>query len=118
MVRRSGGTEYDVRIAPGQDSNPEPFDIFLRRTTFFYGVVVIFFMPGLVGLVAVLLPAYVLGGMYFIIDDMDRPIDYDGTSLINADITPLKDLNTLWETLPDSVDDDSSENETTNGDDD
>ena len=42
------------------------------------------------------LVVYVLGGMYFLIEDMDRPIDYDREALIDADISPLIALNQTW----------------------
>ena len=87
-----------------ESRTPEPYDTFLRRVTLVYGSVVVMFMPGLVGLVAVLFVAYVLGGMYVIIDEMDRPIDHERTALIDADYSPLRELNESWRELQDGDD--------------
>ena len=42
------------------------------------------------------LVVYVLGGMYFLIEDIDRPIDHQRIALIDADLSPLRVLNQTW----------------------
>ncbi len=75
---------------------PDAYDRFLRYVTIVYTIAVIIVMPGLVGFVSVALVVYVLGGMYFLIEDMDRPIDHQRDALIDADISPLLTLNKTW----------------------
>ena len=75
---------------------PDAYDRFLRYVTIAYTIAVIIVMPGLVGFVSVALVVYVLGGMYFLIEDMDRPIDHQRDALIDADISPLLTLNKTW----------------------
>jgi hypothetical protein len=72
---------------------PPPYNEFLRRVTIFYTVALIISVPGIFGFLSVALIVYVLGGMYFVISDMDRPIDHDRDSLINADFSCLTSFN-------------------------
>jgi len=78
---------------------PVAYDRFLRYATLVYAVAVIIVMPGLVGFLSIALVVYVLGGMYFLIEDMDRPIDHHREALVDADLSPLVELNRGWETL-------------------
>ena len=72
---------------------PPPYNEFLQRVTIFYTGVIAIAVPGIFGFLSVALIVYVLGGMYFMIADMDRPIDHDKNSLINADFEPLTSFN-------------------------
>ena len=72
---------------------PPPYDEFVQRVAIFYTIALIIVVPGIFGFVSVALIVYVLGGMYFVISDMDRPIDHDRDSLINADFSSLTSFN-------------------------
>jgi hypothetical protein len=72
---------------------PPAYDDFLQRVTIFYTIALIIAVPGVFGFVSVALIVYILGGMYFVISDMDRLIDHDKDSLINADFSPLTYFN-------------------------
>jgi hypothetical protein len=72
---------------------PQPYNEFLQRVTIFYTVALIIAVPGIFGFLSVALTVYILGGMYFVISDMDRPIDHDRDSLINADFSSLTSFN-------------------------
>lgn len=72
---------------------PLPYNEFLQRVTIFYTVALIIAVPGIFGFLSVALTVYILGGMYFVISDMDRPIDHDKDSLINADFSSLTSFN-------------------------
>jgi hypothetical protein len=72
---------------------PPPYDEFLQRVTIFYTIALIIAVPGVFGFVSVALIVYIMGGMYFVISDMDRPIDHDKDSLINADFSSLTCFN-------------------------
>ncbi|MEJ2124872.1 MAG: hypothetical protein P8Y47_08695, partial [Alphaproteobacteria bacterium] len=72
---------------------PLPYNEFLQRVTIFYTVALIIAVPGIFGFLSVALIVYILGGMYFVISDMDRPIDHDKDSLINADFSSLTSFN-------------------------
>lgn len=71
---------------------PDAYEKFLRTITIAYTSVVIVAVPGLTGFFASLLLIYVLGGMYLIIDDMDRPMATDEDSLISVDLSPLTEF--------------------------
>ncbi len=72
---------------------PEVFDSFLRNTTIAYTATVIIAIPGLTGFLSAILVTYVLGGIFLIIDDMDRPLDYGADSFIDISLDPLSRFN-------------------------
>lgn len=77
---------------------PLAYDEFLKSSLFAYVAVVIIALPGLTGFFASALVIYVLGGAYYLIEDMDRPMDRDEASLMSADLSALEDwlaMNTL-----------------------
>ncbi len=74
-------------------TTPPAYERFLRSVTAFYSLVVLFAIPGLTGFLSTALVIYVLGGMYVLIDDMDRPMEKDDDSLISADLHPLTQFN-------------------------
>jgi hypothetical protein len=49
-------------------------------------------VPGVPGLLASLLTVFILGGMYYLIEDMDDPLSFEEGSFIDARIDAL----TYW----------------------
>ncbi len=72
---------------------PEPYERFLRSVTFSYTATIVVVIPGLTGFLSAILVVYVLMGMYYLIDDMDRPFEFSDTSLITANLDPLEVFN-------------------------
>ena len=68
---------------------PAAYEQFLRTVTIGYASMVIVAVPGLTGFVSVLMVIYILGGMYVVIDDMDRPLDRGPATLTGIDSRPL-----------------------------
>ena len=58
-----------------------------------YTLVVITTVPGITGLLATFLIVYVLGGLFFLISDMDNPLDVGVNSLIYVKLDPLIQFN-------------------------
>jgi len=73
--------------------SPRSYENLLRDITVIFTTVIIFVIPGLTGLVSVLVLSYVFFGMFYLVDDMDRPLDYSEHSLITANIEPLEEFN-------------------------
>ena len=73
--------------------SPKSYENLLRDITVIFTTVIIFVIPGLTGLVSVLVLSYVFFGMFYLVDDMDRPLDYSEGSLITANIEPLEEFN-------------------------
>lgn len=74
-------------------STPEAFDHFLRVITVVYSVVLILVVPGVTGLFSSILVVLALGGTYFIIKDMDRPLDFHERSFIDVRLDALEQFN-------------------------
>lgn len=72
--------------------SPIAYENILRDITIVFTVVIVFVIPGLTGLVSVLVLSYVFFGMFFLVDDMDRPLDYSNDSLIQANLEPLEEF--------------------------
>ncbi|MEO1925013.1 MAG: ion transporter [Gammaproteobacteria bacterium] len=72
---------------------PVAYDLFLKYVTMTYVLVVIFAVPGLTGLISSVLITYVLGGMYFLIDDMDKPLEYSDESFVDVRLDALEFYN-------------------------
>lgn len=72
---------------------PVHYENFLRTVTIVYIAIVIFVIPGFIGLIASTLLVFVLGGMYFLIEDMDSPLDYSETSFIDVKLDALELYN-------------------------
>ena len=68
---------------------PVAIEQFLWYATCVYASVAILAVPGLTGFAMVLVIIFVLGGMYFVIDDMDSPLKEGVRSRISIDLTPL-----------------------------
>ena len=73
--------------------SPVAYERFLKYVTFTYTATVVFVVPGLTGFLASVLVVYTLLGMYLLIDDMDRPLEYSENSFIAADLGPLTVFN-------------------------
>lgn len=65
----------------------------LRNVIIIYIVSVLLVIPGLTGLLSAALVVYVLGGMFMLILNMEKPYSAADDSLINADLEPLFRLN-------------------------
>ena len=72
---------------------PAAYERFLRWITVVYAGVVILVVPGLTGFFASALVIFALGGMYVIVDDMDRTLEAGQDSLIKVDLNPLSSFN-------------------------
>lgn len=72
--------------------SPIAYENLLRDITIVFTVVVIFVIPGFTGLVSVLVLSYVFFGMFFLVDDIDRPLDFSSDSLIQANLEPLEEF--------------------------
>lgn len=70
---------------------PPFLEQFLRVVTLVYSSVAIFAVPGFTGFFMVLLIVFVLGGMYFLIDDLDNPLPDNARPLMGIDLTPLNE---------------------------
>lgn len=78
--------------------SPVAYEKFLRYVTFAYAGVVVFVVPGLTGFLMSILTIYTLIGMYILIEDMDKPLDYSENSFVKADLEPLIQFNLKRET--------------------
>ena len=56
-------------------------------------LVVIATVSGLTGFLATFLLVYVLGGLFILIDDIDRPLDFSPGSLVKVRLDPLTQFN-------------------------
>lgn len=72
---------------------PIAYENFLKLVTMFYILTVVFAVPGVTGLITTFLIVFVLGGMYFLIDDMDNPLDFDENSVIDVRLDALEHFN-------------------------
>jgi hypothetical protein len=72
---------------------PPAYEEFLRTVIFSYTLVVITTVPGITGLFATFLLVYVLGGLFYLISDMDNPLDVGKKSLIYVKLDPLIQFN-------------------------
>ena len=74
-------------------TTPESYEKFLRTVICVYTTVVITTVPGITGFLASFLLVYVLGGLFFLIDDIDKPLDFSPGSLITVRLDPLTQFN-------------------------
>ena len=74
-------------------SEVNPFyEKFLKEVTFVFTIVIVTTVPGLTGLVASLILSYIFFGMFYLIEDMDNPLDYSEESLITVNLSPLEEM--------------------------
>lgn len=65
-------------------SIPEAYDKFLKTVICLYMLVIIISVSGVSGLLASLLSVFILGGLYYLVDDMDDPLSFQEGSFIDA----------------------------------
>lgn len=70
---------------------PPAIEKFLWYVTCVYAFIAMLGIPGLTGFVMTAFIVFVLGGMYFVIDDIDAPLVEGKRSLISIDLTPLEE---------------------------
>lgn len=70
---------------------PKAYDTLLHQSTMLYLLLTAVFMPGLTGMVSVLLATYILYGMYQLTQDFDSILRGD-FNLISIDISELRDF--------------------------
>ncbi len=70
---------------------PRAYDTLLHQSTLLYLVLIALFVPGVIGLITVLVAGYVLYGMYYLTQDMDTIIGGE-YNLINIRTTQLEHL--------------------------
>ena len=68
------------------------YEKFLKEVTIVFTIVVVGAVPGITGLVASLILSYIFFGMFFLIEDMDHPLDYSDESLITVNLSSLEEL--------------------------
>lgn len=72
---------------------PINYEKFLKTIVFIYVSIVILVVPGITGLFSSSLLVIVLGGMYFLIEDMDSPLSYESDSFIDVKLDALELYN-------------------------
>ncbi|MBB4301143.1 hypothetical protein GGD81_000158 [Rhodobium orientis] len=90
-IRASINQKVSYIVFRMKTETPRIYDEFLQRILIFYALAVIISIPGFFGFLSIILICYVLGGMYFVICDIDQPISHSRTAQIDADISPLLD---------------------------
>lgn len=70
---------------------PKAYDVLLHQATILYLVLMALFIPGIVGLVSVLIATYLLYGMYELTEDFDSILG-GPHNLINVEMTEIKSL--------------------------
>ena len=74
-------------------SEVNPFyEKFLKEVTIVFTIVIVTTVPGLTGLVASLILSYIFFGMFYLIEDMDNPLDYSEDSLITVNLDPIEEM--------------------------
>lgn len=74
-------------------SEVNPFyERFLFIITMVFTMVVLVTIPGITGLVASFIISFIFFGLYFLVEDMDKPLDFGDDSLIYVDLSSLEDL--------------------------
>ena len=73
-------------------SSPFAYENLLRDIVGVFTLVILLVIPGLTGLVSILVLSYVFFGMFLLVDDMDRPLDFSDGSLITANLEPLEEF--------------------------
>ncbi|WP_428026840.1 ion transporter [Arcobacter sp.] len=72
---------------------PVNYEKFLKIVTILYTLTIILVVPGLIGFISSILIVFVLGGMYFLIEDMDTPLKYSVDSFIDVRLDTLELFN-------------------------
>lgn len=92
---QTAGFHRDVAflIHRATSKTPIAFDHFLVAIMFFYVSVVILLIPSITGFVSTVLIAYVLSGMYFLINDIEHALDFSSESFIDVRLDALINFN-------------------------
>ena len=69
---------------------PPFFDLFMKLAAGTFVAMSITAVTGFTGLLTTLVMVCIIGGMYVLVDDFDKPIEKDNQSLINIDISSLR----------------------------
>ena len=70
---------------------PKAYDVLLHQSTVVYLMLIAIFIPGVTGMISVLLATYILYGMYHLTEDFDSILGGQ-FNLINIDLSELKNL--------------------------
>lgn len=73
-------------------TTPIAYDQFLRYVSILYIIIQIIAIPGLIGLISIFLSSFIILGIYYLVSDMDDPLNYQTSSFIDARLDAL----TYW----------------------
>jgi len=68
---------------------PKPYDLLLHQATVIYLLLIGIFIPGITGMISILVASYMLYGMYYLTRDLDSIVGGE-FNLINIDLSELK----------------------------
>jgi predicted membrane chloride channel (bestrophin family) len=83
--------DADFCLSKKAHLTPRAYDTLLHQSTLLYLALIAVFIPGVTGLISVLVATYVLYGMYYLTQDMDTIIEGE-FDLINIRTTQLEEL--------------------------
>ena len=91
----SAGFHRDVAFVLHRmnSKTPEVYNNFLKVTLAIYVCVIIFSIPGWTGFVMSGVISFALVGVFFLVDDLDDPLNPNGGSFIDADLDALEFFN-------------------------
>ncbi len=78
-------------LSKAQHLTPKAYDTLLHQSTVSYLLLISIFLPGITGLISVLIATYILYGMYRVTQDLDSIVGGD-YKLINIHLTELRQL--------------------------
>lgn len=84
-------------------TTPVAYDDFLKYVSILYVLILIISIPGIVGMISVVLSSFVIGGIYLLVSDLDNPLDYSNESFINAKLDALIFWNDLHGRLEERI---------------
>lgn len=89
MLAASLNKDAHVCLSKKNRLTPKAYDTLLHQALLVYFLLIVLFIPGIVGLVSVMVAAYILYGMYNVTQDLDSIIGGE-FQLMNINITELK----------------------------
>ena len=84
--------EKNLKLCEVKWGKTATYEKFLKEVTFVFTIVIVTTVPGITGLVASLILSYIFFGMFYLIEDMDNPLDYGEESLITVNLNPLEEM--------------------------
>ena len=84
-------------------TTPVAYDDFLKYVSILYVLILIISIPGIVGMISVVLSSFVIGGIYLLVSDLDNPLDYSNESFIDAKLDALIFWNDLHGRLEERI---------------